>query len=163
MNRSLVILVGALALAATIFTGAFATARHATVACCTRPTDNLDWLRTEFHLSDADLARVRALHEGYRPQCAAICARIAAKKNELDAAVAGSTNVTAEIQARMNELAALRAECQAQMLQHFVTVSQAMPPDEGRRYLARMKELTLGSHEQMEESMSDHTGHEHHH
>lgn len=163
MNRSLVILVGALALAATIFTGAFATARHATVACCTRPADNLDWLRTEFHLSDADLARVRALHEGYRPKCAAICARIAAKKNELDAALTGSTNVTAEIQARMNELAALRAECQAQMLQHFVLVSQAMPPDEGRRYLARMKELTLGSHEQMEESMSDHTGHEHHH
>lgn len=163
MNRSLVILVGALALAATIFTGAFATARHATVACCTRPADNLDWLRTEFHLSDADMARVRALHEGYRPKCAAICARIAAKKNELDAALTGSTNVTAEIQARMNELAALRAECQAQMLQHFVLVSQAMPPDEGRRYLARMKELTLGSHEQMEESMSDHTGHEHHH
>ena len=42
-------------------------------------------------------------------------------------------------------------------------VSQTMPPDEGRRYLARMKELTLGIHEQVEQSMSGDSGHEHHH
>jgi hypothetical protein len=92
-----------------------------------------------------------------------MCAKIAAKKSELDAALAGSTNVTAEIQAKMDEVAALRAQCQTQMLQHFVRVSQTMPPDEGRRYLARMKELTLGSHEEMEQSMSGDSGHEHHH
>jgi hypothetical protein len=63
----------------------------------------------------------------------------------------------------MSELAALRAQCQAQMLQHFVTVSQAMPPDEGRRYLAKMKELALDTHEQMEQSMSGDLGHDQHH
>jgi uncharacterized membrane protein len=163
MNRSFIILIGALALGAVIFAGAFAAARQATVVCCTKPADNLDWLRTEFHLSEAQMVRVRELHEGYRPQCAAMCAKIAAKKSELDAALAGSTNVTAEIQAKMDEVAALRAQCQTQMLQHFVRVSQTMPPDEGRRYLARMKELTLGSHEEMEQSMSGDSGHEHHH
>ena len=40
------------------------------------------------------------------------------------------------------------------MLQHFIAVSQAMPPEEGRRYLAEMKKLTLGSHEEIEQSMS---------
>jgi len=163
MNRSLIILVGALALGAAIFTGSYLTARQATVACCVKPADDLDWLRTEFHLSDAEMAHVRELHEGYKPKCAEMCAKIAAKKSELDAALNGSTNVTAELQAKMNELAALRARCQAQMLQHFVTVSQAMPPEEGRRYLAKMKELTLGSHEQMEQSMSGDTGHDHQH
>jgi hypothetical protein len=49
------------------------------------------------------------------------------------------------------------------MLQHFATVSQAMPPEQGRRYLAEMQNLTLGTHEQNEESMSGNTGHEHHH
>src|SRR5215471_15279402 len=29
------------------------------------PADNLDWLRLEFRLSDAELARIRLLHEGY--------------------------------------------------------------------------------------------------
>ena len=163
MNRSLVILIGALAIGTAIFAGSYVTARHATVACCVRPTDNLDWLRTEFHLSAAELARIRDLHEGYRPKCAELCSRIAAKKSELDALLGPSTALTAEAQAKLNELAALRAQCQAQMLQHFVAVSQAMPPAEGRRYLERMKQLTLGSHQQIEQSMSDGSAHEHHH
>jgi hypothetical protein len=104
MNRSLIILVGALALGAAIFTGSYLTARQATVACCVKPADDLDWLRTEFHLSDAEMAHVRELHEGYKPKCAEMCAKIAAKKSELDAALNGSTNVTAELQAKMNEL-----------------------------------------------------------
>ncbi|MGA2245518.1 MAG: periplasmic heavy metal sensor [Verrucomicrobiota bacterium] len=162
MNRSLITLVGALALGLAIFAGSYVAARHATAACCTHPADDLDWLRTEFHLSDAEMARVRELHEGYRPRCAEMCAKIAAKQSELDAVLAGSTNVTAEVQAKMNELAALRGQCQAQMLQHFVMVSQAMPPDQGWRYLARMKELTLGRRERMEQSLSGDTGHVHH-
>lgn len=161
MNRSLVILIGALALGGGIFAGSYITARHATMACCTNPADDLSWLRTEFHLSDAEMARIRALHEGYWPKCAEMCAKIAAKKSELDAVLGGSTNVTAEAQVKLNELAALRAQCQAQMLQHFIAVSQAMPPEQGRRYLAEMKQLTLGNHEQVEQTMSDAPGHEH--
>lgn len=163
MNRSLVILVGALALGMAVFSGSYFTARHATTACCSNPTDELSWLRTEFHLSDSEMARIRQLHEGYRPQCAAICAKIAEKQGELDALLGNSTNITAEAQVKLNEIAALRAQCQTQMLQHFVMVSQAMPPDEGHRYLAEMKQLTLGNHEQIEQSMSDQPGHEHHH
>jgi hypothetical protein len=119
-------------------------------------------LRDEFHLSDADLARVRQLHEGYKPKCAEMCARIAAKKAEVQAALARGTNVTAEAQKKLTELGELRAQCQAQMLAHFMEVSQAMPPAEGRRYLAQMKSLTLGFHEEIEQSMSEPTGHEHH-
>ena len=160
MNRSLAILLGALALSATLFAGSFFAARRATVACCVRPADDLSWLRTEFHLSDAEMARIRQLHEGYLPKCAELCAKIAAKKNELASALNGGTNLTAAAQAKLKEIAGLRAQCQAQMLQHFVTVSQAMPPAEGQRYLAEMKRLTLGNHEQMEQSMSGDTGHE---
>ena len=109
------------------------------------------------------MARIRELHEGYRPKCAEMCAKIAAKKDELESVLASSTNLTAEAQTKLNEIAALRAQCQAQMLQHFVTVSQAMPPEQGRRYLAEMKKLTLGTNEQMEQSMSGDPGHEHHH
>ena len=164
MNRSLVILIGALALCGAIFAGSYFTARHATMVCCTRTMDDLSWLQTEFHLSDAEMVHIRELHEGYLPKCGEICAKIAEKKGELDAALGNSTNITAEAQVKLNELAALRAQCQAQMLQHFITVSQAMPPEEGKRYLDEMKQLTLGSHEQMEQSMSGgDTDHEHHH
>ena len=165
MNRTLLLLLGALALGTAMFAGSYVAARHTTMACCAQP-DELGWLRVEFHLSDAELARIRALHEGYRPKCAAICAQIAAKKRELDAVLTQGlqgTNGTAGAQVKLNELAALRAQCQAQMLEHFVAVSQAMPPEPGRRYLAAMQQLTLGHHEQLEQTMSDAPGHEHHH
>jgi hypothetical protein len=103
------------------------------------------------------------LHEGYEPKCAELCAQIAARNRELQSLIGNGTNVDAAAQAKLNEIAALRAQCQAQMLQHFVTVSQAMPPEQGQRYLAEMKRLTLGSHEQTEQSMSGDPGHEHHH
>lgn len=163
MNRSLIILLGALALGAAIFAGSYFASQRATVMCCTNPADDLSWLRDEFHLGDAEMARIHALHEGYLPKCAEMCAKIAAKKIELDAVLGNRTNVTAEVQAKLDELAALRAECQAQMLQHFVEVSQTMPAEQGRRYLAEMQKLTLGAHEQMEQSMSSDTAHEHHH
>ncbi len=163
MNRSLVILIGALALGAAIFGGAYVASQRATVLCCAQPEDDLSWLRTEFHLSDAEMARIRELHEGYLPKCAEMCKLIADKKGEVAALVGTSTNLTAEAQTKLNEVAELRAQCQTQMLQHFITVSQAMPPAQGQRYLDEMKRLTLGNHEQMEQSMSGDTGHEHHH
>jgi hypothetical protein len=163
MNRSLVILLGAMALAAGVFAGAYFISQRTCAATMTRSADDLSWLRDEFHLSDAELARVRQLHEGYLPQCAKMCALIAAKQAEVQSALGNETSVTAEAQKKLTELGELRAQCQAQMLQHFADVSRAMPPEEGRRYLAEMKKLTLGSHEEIESRMagSDHAGHEH--
>ncbi len=129
----------------------------------TRPADDLSWLRDEFHLSDAEMARIQKLHEGYLPKCAGMCAKIAAKKTELETALGGTTNINPVAQQKLAEIAALRAQCQAQMLQHFNEVSQTMPPEQGRRYLAEMQRLTLGFHEQTEQSMSESAGHEHHH
>jgi len=125
--------------------------------------DDLDWLRHEFRLSDAEMVRVRQLHNGYVPKCEAMCGKIAAKKRELETALASATNVSADAEQKLSELAALRAQCQTQMLRHFVEVSQAMPPEQGRRYLAQMQRLTLGFHEQIEQSMSDDSGHAHGH
>jgi len=163
MNRSFIILLGALALGAAIFAGSYFTAQRATVKCCAEPADDLSWLRTEFHLSDAEMTRIRELHEGYLPKCAELCAKIAAKKGELASLFGTGTNLTAEAQEKLKEISTLRAQCQAQMLQHFLAVSQVMPPEPGRRYLAEMKQLTLGTNELMEQSMSGDTGHEHHH
>ena len=159
MNRSLVILIGALALGAAIFAGSFFCARHTTMSCCEQPADDLNWLRLEFHLSDAKMARIRELHEGYLPQCGELCQKIAAAKREL----AALANNSAEALAKQNEIAALRAQCQSNMLAHFVAVSQAMPPEVGQRYLAEMKRLTLGDHERMEQSMSGDSANEHQH
>jgi len=161
MKRSLLILVIALLAGSALFASSYLMSRRVCETCASSATDNLEWLRREFHLDNAEMERMRQLHDGYLPKCAAMCEQIAAKKQELDAALAGSTNITAVAKQKLTELALLRAECQAQMLQHFVEVSQAMPPEQGRRYLAEMERLTVGEHEQTEETMSDHHGHVH--
>lgn len=161
MNRSLIIVLGALAIGAAVFAGSYFASQRASIACCANPADDLSWLREEFHLNDSEMAHMRQLHESYLPQCMKMCARIAVKKSEVQAELAGGTNVTADVEKKLTELGELRAQCQAQMLRQFVAVSQAMPPEEGRRYLAEMESITLGSHEAIEQSMSDHTGHEH--
>lgn len=154
-------LLGVLAAGAAMFAGSYFVSRQICLKQMGNPVDNLQWLRQEFHLNDAEMARVRELHEGYIPKCAEICVRIAAKRSELEDALGNSTNVSAAAEQKMIELADLRAHCQAEMLRHFVEVSQAMPPEEGKRYLEEMKRLTLGFHEQIEQAMSDHTGHVH--
>jgi hypothetical protein len=158
MNRSLVILLGALVLCAALLGGSYAVSRHVCQRCMSKSVSDLDWLQQEFHLSDAELARIQKLHEGYLPKCAEMCAKITAKKSELETALGSTTNVNPVAQQKLAELIALRAQCQAQMLQ----VSQTMPPEQGRRYLAEMQRLTLGLHEQTESSMSRTAGHEHH-
>jgi hypothetical protein len=161
MKRSLLILVIALLAGSALFASSYLMSRRVCEACASSTTDNLEWLRQEFHLDNAEMERMRQLHEGYLPKCAAMCEQIAAKKQELNGALAGSTNISPLAKQKLTDLALLRAECQAQMLQHFIEVSQAMPPEQGRRYLAEMERLTIGAHEQTEETMSDHHGHVH--
>ena len=154
MNRSLVIVVGTLALGMVLFGGSYAVSRHVGERCLTQPGNDLAWLRQEFSLNDAEMARIQKLHEGYLPQCAEMCQKIAAKKSEVQAALGEGTNITVVARQKLVELGELRAQCQAQMLRHFIAVSQTMPPEQGRRYLAEMQLITLGLHEQTEQSMS---------
>jgi len=164
MRKPVLILVIALLLGAALFGGAFLCARYICIRHAAQSTDDLDWLRMEFHLSEADMTKVRELHEGYLPICEKNCRDIALKKRELNRALAAGTNTTETLDQLRTEVAALRAKCQHEMLAYFSQVSLAMPPEQGRRYLAEMKRMTLGSHEQVEESMSGASehGHQHH-
>lgn len=103
------------------------------------------WLKQEFKLDDADYQRICQLHAGYLPKCQEMCNRIAAKNAQLRETLAKTNTVTAEIQQELADVARLRAECQKNMLEHFYEVSRAMPPEQGRRYLAWVQEQTLGA------------------
>jgi hypothetical protein len=166
MKRSPVTLILALLSAAAVFAASFIIAQRVGAKRMANTADDLDWLRQEFRLSGAELARVRELHDGYLPKCAEMCKQIGAKKQELEATMSTLTNASdlrEPVGKQLGELALLRAQCQLQMLQHFVEVSQAMPPGQGQRYLAEMQRITLGFHEQIEQSMSPSADHEHGH
>lgn len=163
MKRSPLILLLTLVAGIAVFTASYLISQRVCAQRASNSADDLDWLRQEFRLSDAEMTRVRSLHDGFLPQCGEMCRRIAVKKRELESALAGTTNVTAVAEQKLSELAALRVQCQTQMLRHFAEVSQAMPPEQGKRYLAEMQRITLGFHEQIEQSMSPSAEPEHGH
>ncbi|MDE3098394.1 MAG: hypothetical protein KGJ88_02880 [Verrucomicrobiota bacterium] len=160
MHRSFIVILGALGIGAAVFAASyFGSKRVAVMTMC--PADDLSWLRTEYHLNDAEMAHIRQLDKDYLPQCAKMCALVAKRNAEVQAMLDGKANVTAEAKNQLIQLANLRAQCQAHMLQHFIAVSQVMPPEEGRRYLAEMEKITLGTHREVEQSMpAMSTGHE---
>jgi hypothetical protein len=139
MKKPLVIMTTGLLLAVAAYAGLFlarTAPRHAEA-----PSELL-WLRQEFSLSDQEFARIRELHEGYLPDCARMCARIAAANSELERLVLSTNEVTPEISKKLSEIGNIRQECQARMLKHFYAVSRAMPEEQGRRYLVEMQKLT---------------------
>ncbi len=147
MNRSLVIVLGALVLGVALFGGSYVASQRLCQVCVAQPPGSLDWLQNEFHLNTAEMASIQKLHENYLSQCAVMCRMVSEKKQEVAAALNGATNVSPLAEQKLAELATCRAHCQSQMLQYFAEVSQNMPPTEGRRYLAEMQKFTLGLQE----------------
>ena len=154
MRRPLLILAVMLLAGAAAFFGGQRLVAYWCAKHMARALDDLDSLRLEFRLNDAALARVRQLHDGYLPICREFCERIDTRKRELQALLVSPTNATATVEQKLIEVGTVRAQCQAAMLQHFREVSQVMPPEQGRRYLAEMQRLTLGFHEQIERTMA---------
>ena len=163
MRRSLLIVLAAVLAGAAIIGASYLLAQRICARKLATGGDELAWLRREFHLTDTEMQRIRQLHEGYLPKCHENCARIAAKKRELQAELDKAQGMTPEARQKLTEVAGLRAQCQANMLAHFYEVSQAMPPEQGRRYLAEMQRLTLGFHEQIENTMSGEASSHHGH
>ncbi len=162
MNRSLAIVLGALTLGAVLFSGSYLLSQRLCQVCVTQPPGSLDWMRKEFHLDVAEMARIQKLHSDYLLQCNMMCRMMAAKKQEVTAALNNTTNVSPVAEQKLAELAACRAQCQSRMLQYFVEVSQIMPPAEGRRYLAGMQNAALGFPEGNGQPESAPAGHEQH-
>lgn len=103
----------------------------------------LAWLKREFSLSEEELARLSRLHAAYLPHCREMCHQIDAKNDELRELLMQSQQFTPEIEQKLAEASQLRLRCQSAMLKHFFEVSQTMPPEQGRRYLAWVREKTF--------------------
>lgn len=103
----------------------------------------LVWLRSELNLTDAQFAKVTALHAGYRPKCAEMCARIAEARGKVEALAKAGREVTPELEAALREHADTHAECQQAMLRHMYETAATLEPDQAARYLETMLPLAL--------------------
>jgi hypothetical protein len=116
----------------------------------------LAWLKHEFNLGDAEFTRISQLHAGYLPHCMERCRRIDQLNDTLSNALATTTQVTPKIEKLLSERAQMRATCQAEMLKHFFEVSRTMPPEQGKRYLAWVRENTCLREQAMDHGLDNH-------
>lgn len=143
MNRGLFILIVALVAAAVTFcTWRFLATKPVRDAMRSDQAE-MEWLRKEFRLSDAEVQRVAALHRDYWPKCEMLCARVMAANERSQAAIEASDSVTPEVERALREAAALDAECRAAMLDHAYAVSKVMGGERGERYLAMMRKQAI--------------------
>ena len=150
MKRGLLILLlGLLAWVAT-FVGVYHAGTTSPRAMLDGSVPELAWLKKEFNLSDAEFSRISELHSAYLPECHKRCQIIAAQNEKLQQLLSTNKTVTPEIESLLAERAKTRADCEAAMLNHFLEVSRAMPPEQGRRYLAWVKEQTFARGDGME-------------
>lgn len=103
------------------------------------PNGELEWLRREFHLSDAQFKKIESLQSAYMPVCNQMCQRIMEVNSKLDRLLSENREVTPEVEAAIREAGSVQADCRKQMLAHIYRVSAQMNPADGERYLSLMK------------------------
>jgi len=98
--------------------------------------DAMEWLRADFHLTAAQFAAIRQLHDAYAGTCEEHCRLIqeATKLRDSLAAAHGTDPVAAAAAER--KLQELRGTCEHAIAAHVRAVAALMSPDDGRRYLA---------------------------
>ena len=107
------------------------------------PSGNLEWLRREFHLSDAQFKAITDLQSAYTPACNEMCRRIMEANSKVDQLVSENRQMTAELETAIREAGIVQQYCRTQMLAHIYRVSAQMSPKEGQRYLNMMKSRVI--------------------
>jgi Spy/CpxP family protein refolding chaperone len=143
MKKNLFVFTVILLLAAGSYLGYyhFATAHTSSMLCAV--DGEMEWLRHEFKLTDAQFEKIKELHAAYRPRCARMCEKIAASRASLDHQIDASQSVTAGVESAFKEYTASEEECRLGMLGHIYEVSAVMSPESRARYLQMMKEHIL--------------------
>ena len=96
--------------------------------------DTMEWLRTDFHLSDAQFSAIRRLHAAYAGTCEEHCRMIQEATRARNALVAANGNKVAIAEAN-SQIQRMRLMCEGAIAAHVRQVAALMSPEDGRRYL----------------------------
>ena len=98
----------------------------------------LEWLRRELQVTEAQMAEVRALHVAYHPVCEQLTHRLESSHRSLTGLIGTATGVSPEVEAALKEHVAVHLECERAMLKHFYETAACLSREQARRYLDRM-------------------------
>jgi hypothetical protein len=102
-------------------------------------TCQLSWIKTELKLSDAQFARIRAIHEASSPRLLALAGQVAQMRDEYDAFERGRMTVGqvdfVEFARFVEQRRAIDRECKTLTRQLVDATSNTMDPSQKERYL----------------------------
>jgi hypothetical protein len=137
--KGLLIIVIAVAVGLCGYCAYYRSATAPTAAMLEQPQGEIEWLRREFQLSDAQFESVRRKHQEYAPVCDAMCAKIIAANARLEELIQSHKTLTPVTEAALQECVRVQGECRRAMLGHVYAVGAEMLPEQGARYIAMMK------------------------
>ncbi|MBX7210153.1 MAG: periplasmic heavy metal sensor [Verrucomicrobiaceae bacterium] len=105
----------------------------------------LEWLHHEMKLSDEQFAKVSAMHRAYRPTCEALCMKVATAHNKVMALAATGNIASPELEAALQQQAAVHLECQRALLKHLHETAAVMSPEQSKKYLDAMLPQIIGT------------------
>jgi len=143
MKKNLLLLAAMLLLAAGGYCAYYHFATSEMSSMLGKSQGEMEWLRQEFQLTDAQFEKIDALHAAYRPQCDRMCEKVAESRIRLDHLIDANRSVTPEVESAFKEYALLEEQCRQAMLGHIYDVSAAMSPESGARYVQLMKDHIL--------------------
>jgi len=123
------------ALAAATCAVAFYFSSDPAVKAAVAKGDAMEWLRTDFQLTDAQFEKIEALHASYSSVCEEHCRAImqaTAARNELRSQAADAASLAAADE-RVQQL---RQVCETAIASHVRQCAALMSPEAGQRYLA---------------------------
>ena len=119
--KNLLITAGIIALCGLSYGSFYTLSRDsADVRQAVKAGDAMEWLRSEFHLTDEQYAEIQSMHDDYFIECSLHCAAIIEAREEGENA---------------EEVARLEMICESAMAEHCRSVAAVMNPSNGARDL----------------------------
>jgi hypothetical protein len=114
----------------------FRTASNPAVEEALARRDAMEWLRTDFQLTDAQFAAIKQLHDSYSIVCEEHCREIQVATRARNALRSSGTADIAALAAAERRVEQLRLVCESAIATHVRQCAAEMSPEAGQRYLA---------------------------
>ena len=143
MKKVLPLVVAAIALAFIVHAVYFRAATHKSRYMMDNKEGEMEWLRSEFHLSDDQYSKIKALQDDFQPKCEEHCRNLVEANNALLKLTQSSSEYTPEVAQALESCGKVKSDCRKATLEQVYAVSHFMGDDQASRYRRMMVDSLL--------------------
>jgi len=138
MVRNFAIVLIGLMLLTSVYAGVYRYITLDSEEAMTTDRPELEWLRREYQISDAQFTEIQRRHEAHDVICKKLCLGLVEARKKLDAAIAGSPEMGSGVVDALAAWSHQREICREAAIEHMYSISSVMEPDQAVRYRERI-------------------------